>query len=170
MNSILRSGIVASALAALLTTVITRYQSIINDAILSWILIGAGAALTSLAISWGATQAFKFLFVDVDLSTPPSNGTLTSLDDIQAARERWLAAVRRAKRGIYVCAMICCLVPSLSLGVILLLLNITSEARVVYSIVWATGSIMVSFGSPWLWKIVFQVLVPWMLAKEKVAT
>lgn len=167
MNSLLRSGTVLVALGSLLSYVITRYQAIINDAILSWVLIGTGAAFTSLAISWGATQAFKFLCIDVDLTTPPNTGAFAGLGDMQVAREQWLQAVRRAKRAIYVFAMLSCIVPAGALGGILLLLNVTREERVVYAIIWATGSVMVSVASPWLWKVVFQMAVPWMMAKEK---
>lgn len=167
MNGFWRSGLVLSALATLLTTIITRYQAMLSDAVLSWVLIGGGSALTSIICSWVLTQAYKFFCINVDLNTPPSNTSLVSLADIQAARDKWLEDVRQAKRHIYACAMATCFVPALALGTVLFLVSVTREARVVYGIAWTVGSITLSGASPWLWKVVFQQVVPWMLAQEK---
>jgi hypothetical protein len=167
MNAWARSGAVTVAVGALLSYIAAHLQDLLSDAVLSWILISTGAAITSLIFSWGWTQAYKFMFVNVSVNVPPDTTGMTSIADMAAARAKWLAAVQKANREIYACAMVSCILPALALGTVLLLLSVTREQRLVYGIAWITGSLALSGASPWLWKVIFLQVVPWLLAQER---
>lgn len=166
MNSFWRSGAVIAALAGLLTTVVTRYESIISNAFLLWLAIGLGSLVACLAFSWGWTQAFKFFCIDdsADLSAPEP--VRASID----AHTSWVLHTLRPRRQVYAVAMATCLMPAFALGAALSLIKLlpdTLTAEIIYWVVWSLGSLLFSAASPWLWKIVFMDLIPWMLAQEK---
>lgn len=169
VSALFRSSAVTTILSGLIVYVVTHFQALLTDAVLSWVLIGAGAVIVSLAFSWGFTQAWKFFCVDVSLTQPPDTTAMKTVAEMAAARAAWDLQVRHARRGIYACAMICCVVPSLGLGAILLLFNLTHITLLVYGVVWCIASLTLSAASPWLWKMFFIVFIPWMLAQEKKA-
>lgn len=170
MSALFRSGTVGTAVVGLIVYVITRYQAIINDRVLIWVLVGGGAALVSLVFSWAVTYGIRVQFVDVDFKAPPSNINVTNLADLQARRDAWLAQVKRAKRMLMLCSQLLCLLPAEALGIVIQLVHVPEDVRLVYWTVWAICAATLAAASPYLWRLMFDWVWPWMLAKEKSAT
>lgn len=164
MNSFWRSGAVIAALAGLLTTVVTRYESIISNTFLLWTAIGLGATVACLAFSWGWTQAYKFFFIedaaDLRAEEPPRANISAHAD--------WVLHTLRPRRAVYAVAMVTCALPAMVLGYALSLINLlpdTVTAEVVYWVVWSLGTLLFTAADPWLWKVLFTDFIPWMLAQ-----
>lgn len=139
------------SLAAILTglgMVITflRAQIAANPALLL-VLVAIGAGMVELLLSWGYTQFYK-------VGNVPA---LKGLDD--ATKRLW-------RQRIYKRAVFSAFVVGAIEGVILLLVAADMRHMLVYAVLWTLGDALVAFSSPWLWTLVFQIALPWLLQKD----
>lgn len=122
-----------------------RAQGIVTTAGLLWALIIIGAALVAWLVSWGYTQFYK------TANVPPAAAIL---DKSHVA----LWHQRIYKRAVFSGFIVSCIE-----GVILLLSAADPKHMAVYAVMWFIGAALVGFSSPFLWKVVFEIGLPWLL-------
>lgn len=146
-----RSLSVAS-IPALIGATITylRATHVITQTALLWILICVGVALMQYALSFGCTQLYKVKAV-------PTLAGMTPKDE------------RGWRQRIYLFAVVTALIPGYSGGVLLLLTTPDWRHGVVYCVFWGMGSTAIAMSSPWVWSLIFEKAIPWILSQEQQA-
>jgi hypothetical protein len=125
-------------IAALTPLAMWAYQSgVVTTAGIRYAMLIAGLSLLSLVISWGATEAYKRLFVLESWSSPTG------------------------KRRIYACALLTGAGAMLLCGVVfLVLVEFTWQTATLIGVMWTLVSIALGVSSPFVWKLAFELLLP----------
>lgn len=125
-------------LTALTPLSMWAYQSgVVTTVGIRYAMLVTGLALLSLVISWGATEAYKRLFV----------------------LESWSSPVGR--RRIYACALITGAGAMLLCGVVfLVLVEFTWQTATFIGVMWLLASIALGVSSPFVWKLAFEYVLP----------
>jgi hypothetical protein len=125
-------------IAALTPLAMWAYQSgVVTTVGIRYAMLVTGLALLSLVISWGATEAYKRLFVLESWSSPAG------------------------KRRIYACALLTGAGAMLLCGVVfLVLVEFTWQTAAFIGVMWTLASVALGVSSPFLWRVAFEWLLP----------
>ncbi len=134
-------GGIAAAIAAVLNML--RAQGVITTQGLIYGLTVFGAIVAAYAVSFGYTQFYKNAWVP-DLST---------MD--KATDRLW-------RQRIYLRAVLSAFLIFGLEGVVLILAAVSRDQMIVYAVFWLVGAAAVGGGSPWVWKVIFEMLLPWL--------
>lgn len=133
-----KSLTIGGALVLLAVTLIGRIEGLIADEFLILSALIIGFACLSYIVSWSVTQAYKVLYYQPRSWTQP-----------------------QVKRDIYRCAIIIGALTMLACGSFFLLAeDLTSREKVVLSVFWCLACAFVGFTSPFLWRFVFDNVMP----------
>jgi len=133
-----KSLTIGGALTALAVGIIYQYGEMITPDFLLLSALVVAFVLISYGLSWGATQAYKVLYLN---------------------RKTWHK--EPIKRKIYRCAIWSASLTMLAFGSAFLLAeDLTVQERVIVSVFWLIACAVVGLSSPLVWTFVFNNLMP----------
>lgn len=141
-------GIVAG-IAAVLNML--RAQGLITTQGLIYGLVVFGAIVCAYAVSFGYTQFYKNAWVP----------DLTTLD--KPTERLW-------RQRIYLRAVLSAFLTICLEGIVLILLGVSRQQMIVYAVFWFLGSLAIGLSSPWIWKVIFEMLLPWLRGEIRAAS
>lgn len=141
---------IGTAISGLIVSVIYGIGQLITPTWLLWGLIGLGLGILALQVSWVWTQFYKSFFV------PPS-----ALDKGDKTPDQIWAVTRI----IYIHAVGSGLMVMIAEGLVIFTIHTDRLHELIWVVVWGVWSIIIAGASPFLWKVVFEMLLPWIARK-----